>query len=98
MAENAGRVYNLGTMMVAGNEEKIMDLVRQGAEFVIKSKWDSGVLEDEYWAFDGEKFYIGYIDDKLTLEELAARADNTRNCYEVSVLFNGENYFTVTII
>ena len=98
MSENAGRVYNLGTMMVAGNEEKIMELMCQGAEFVIKYKRENGMLEDEYWAFDGDKFYIGYIDDKLTLEELAARADNDKNCYEVSVLFNGENYFTVTII
>ena len=92
------RVYHLGSMMVSGNEEKIMDLVRQGAEFVIKCKRENGMSEDEYWAYNGEKFYIGYIDDKLTLEELAARADNDQDCYEVSILFNGENYFAVTIL
>ena len=91
MYENVEKLNYLASSLVQGKETAVMELMKQGAEFYIKSKWDSGVLEDEFWGFDGEKFILA-SEEPHTLDELVARADSKKNCYEVGIRFGGEDF------
>ena len=91
MFNEVERANNYASSLVNGKEDAIIELMKNGAEFYIKTKLHGRIPCDEYWGYNGEKFFIA-CEEPLTLEELVARADNDEYCYEVGIRFGGEDF------
>ncbi len=91
MFNEVERANNYASSLVNGKEEAIIELMKNGAEFYIKTKLHGRIPCNEFWAYNGEKFYIA-CSEPLTLEELVERADNDEYCYEVGIRFGGEDF------